>query len=273
VPELPEVETVRRGLAELIMGRRVEQAWCGRSDLRYPFPAGFVSALEGSVISRIDRRGKYLLFALGDGRLLAWHLGMTGQFHVLPAQSPAAKHEHVRLLLDDGGSLRYRDARRFGYAGLMDEDHWQSHPWFAHMGPEPLSEDFNAAVLAGLCRGRKSPIKGVIMDAHVVAGIGNIYACEALYGAGIHPGRAAGRISLLRLQGLIDSIRTVLLAAIEAGGSSISDFVRADGRPGMFAHQFSVYGRAGKPCPACGGEIRRIVQAGRSSFFCPGCQH
>ncbi|TLS75756.1 bifunctional DNA-formamidopyrimidine glycosylase/DNA-(apurinic or apyrimidinic site) lyase [Mariprofundus erugo] len=270
MPELPEVEVVCRGLAPVV-GRSIVGVSCHRTGLRYPLPD--LAGLAGCRVTAIRRRAKYLLFELDDGRVLIWHLGMTGQFHLLATQAPAALHEHVQLNLDDGRSLRYRDARRFGYAGLMAAADVMDHPWFARLGPEPLGDDFDAAYLLAFCRGRKAPVKSVIMDAGCVVGVGNIYAAESLFRAGIHPARAAGRISQQRLAALVLAIRQVLAEAINAGGSTISDFVKADGKPGYFAHSFQVYGREGEPCLRCGTVIRRMVQSGRSSFYCPDCQH
>ncbi|MDX8405809.1 MAG: bifunctional DNA-formamidopyrimidine glycosylase/DNA-(apurinic or apyrimidinic site) lyase [Mariprofundus sp.] len=261
---------VRTGLELGLVGRSVESVVCHRSSLRYPLPD--MESVCGCCIIAVRRRAKYLLIDLDDGRVLVWHLGMTGQFHVLAHDAVQAKHEHVRMNLDDGQSLRYRDARRFGYAGIFDCDQLLRHPWFAALGPEPLGEDFDGAYLAEVCRGRKAPIKSVIMDGHVVVGVGNIYAAESLFRAGIHPGRAAGRIAARRLDLLVSCIADVLAEAIEAGGSTISDFVRADGRPGYFAHAFQVYGRTGQACFSCGQPIRRMQQAGRSTFYCPVCQ-
>jgi formamidopyrimidine-DNA glycosylase len=279
MPELPEVEVVRTGLASLLLGRKLQSVTAFRADLRYPLP-DFSPLLEKK-IQAIRRRSKYLLFDFEvDGEsdmceslTLVWHLGMTGQFHVLPKATPAGAHEHVRFDFDDGSSLRYRDARRFGYAGLMAKNDWVQHAWFKRLGPEPLFDEFDIECLLAHCRGRKAPIKTLIMDAHVVVGVGNIYAVESLFLAGIHPMRAAGRISKQRLQVLVDAIKTTLSAAIQAGGSSISDFVQVDGKPGYFAHNFHVYGREGESCTACDAKIRKITQAGRSSFYCSNCQH
>jgi len=269
MPELPEVETVRRGLEPHLTGRRIEAVRTFRADLRFPLPE--LSRLTGRVCRGTARRGKYLLFAF-DEMMLVWHLGMTGRFHVLPADTPRQPHEHVRLLLEGGEALIYRDARRFGYAGLLPSDAWQRHAWFVRLGPEPLGDEFNADRLAARCKGRKGPIKPLLMNAGVVVGVGNIYACEALFRAGIHPARAAGRIGRGRLQRLVEAVHAVLSEAIASGGSTISDFARVDGSPGYFAHTFAVYGRAGEDCPRCGNAIRRRVQAGRSSFYCPRCQ-
>lgn len=271
MPELPEVETVRTGLGPHLQGRKIVAAASYRDALRYPLPD--LSRLVGRTVEVVGRRSKYLLFRLDSGITLVWHLGMTGQFHLLPSDAERGAHEHVAIELEEGQSLRYRDARRFGYAALIETAQLESHPWFNVLGPEPLDEAFDADHMLSCCRGRKAPIKTVIMDAANVVGVGNIYAAESLFRAGIHPGRAAGRISKVRLARLVASIKEVLEDAIRAGGSTISDFVRADGKPGYFAHAFRVYGRDGQPCSGCSRRIRRIVQAGRSSFYCPGCQH
>ncbi|MDQ6971780.1 MAG: bifunctional DNA-formamidopyrimidine glycosylase/DNA-(apurinic or apyrimidinic site) lyase [Mariprofundaceae bacterium] len=269
MPELPEVETIRAGLSPHLSGRRIEQVQCFRPDLRYPLPD--MRVLHGRVCQRVERRAKYLQFFFDDV-LLVWHLGMTGRFHVVPADTSIAAHEHVRFTLTQDECLIYRDARRFGYAGLMPPDTWQAHPWFARLGPEPLGADFDGEYLAECCRGRKGPIKPLLMNAAVVVGVGNIYACEALFRCGIHPARAAGRISRARLGLLADVVREVLSKAIASGGSTISDFARVDGSPGYFAHHFAVYGRQGEACPQCAQPIRRSIQAGRSTFYCSRCQ-
>jgi len=272
MPELPEVETIRTGLEPLLVGRKIAGVTCHRPDLRYLLPD--LDPLVGDTVNGVRRRSKYLLFELADSKqVLVWHLGMTGQFHVLPCQTKAGAHEHVRFDLDDGQSLRYRDARRFGYAGLLPTTGLQMHAWFKNLGPEPLSDTFNDEHLLAICIGRKAPIKNIIMDAAAVVGIGNIYASESLFRAGIHPARAAGRISATRLCNLTFCIKQILTEAIAAGGSTISDFVHADGKPGYFAHSFQVYGRTGENCFLCGETIRRITQAGRSTFYCPACQH
>ena len=271
MPELPEVEVVRRGLEPLLIGRRIQSVHSAVPALRYPLPN--LQVLVDLSCQRITRRAKYLLFEFEHDLLLVWHLGMTGQFHVLSCDVPKARHEHVRIDFDDGSSLRYRDARRFGYAGLMSTKSWQQHDWFRNLGPEPLSNAFDGKYLYEYCRNRKAPIKHVLMDAKAVVGVGNIYASEALFRAGIHPARSAGRISQERLHVLVQFVKEILREAIDAGGSTISDFVQVDGNPGYFAFGFQVYGRMGEACPRCDDVIRRIVQAGRSTFYCPGCQH
>lgn len=269
MPELPEVETVRSGLLPMV-GRQMMSCRCHRADLRYPLPD--FAPLLGRTVTAVRRRAKYLLFDMNGGVTLVWHLGMTGQFHLLDADAPAGSHEHVRIDLDNGTSLRYRDARRFGYAGIVDTARLDQHPWFAKLGPEPLSDAFDSAHLAACCQSRATSIKNRIMDAGVVVGVGNIYASESLFRAGIHPTRPAGRISSARLARLVAAIRSVLQEAIAAGGSTISDFVNSDGKPGYFAHSFQVYGRSGKACLRCGTPIKKITQSGRSTFYCPNCQ-
>ncbi len=269
MPELPEVETVRRGLAPAIEGRRIERAVFHRAGLRHPFPDA--GALQGAQVRGLRRRAKYLLFDLG-GRVLVWHLGMSGRFHLLPADAPRLPHEHAALAIEGGASLRYVDPRRFGFAALLDADALAAHPWFARLGPEPLSDAFDGDWLRQAFRGRRAAVKTLLMDARIVVGVGNIYASEALHRAGIHPARAASRIGAGRLARLASAVKEVLAEAIEAGGSSIRDFARVDGRPGYFAHAFAVYGREGEPCPRCGARIRRMTQAGRSTFWCAACQ-
>jgi len=264
---------VRRGLEVLIIGRQVKSISVADVSLRYPLPDNLNAMLAGRTYRRVRRRAKYLLFEFDGDHILAWHLGMTGQFHVLASHEPAARHEHVRFELGDGLSMRYRDVRRFGYAKLLPAENWERHPWFQKLGPEPLSDAFDAADLYARCRGRTGPIKNVLMNAQVVVGVGNIYASEALFHAGIHPQCRACRIGFKRITRLTGCIKKVLADAMNAGGSSISDFVQVDGRPGYFAFNFQVYGRAGKSCFGCGQIIRRRVLAGRSTFYCPGCQH
>ena len=272
MPELPEVEVVCRGLEPLLKGRCIEQVEVIHHQLRYPLPSQMVSLLPGLTIQSVKRRAKYILFYFNTEAILVWHLGMTGQFHVLDSTAPKEQHEHVRIVLSGGKSLCYRDARRFGYAGMSTIEKLQDHPWFTRLGPEPLSDDFTAGTLYAISRGRKAPIKALLMNNEVVVGVGNIYASESLFRSGIHPARACGRISLTRMRELVAAIKATLAEAIEAGGSTISDFVKADGKPGYFAHQFRVYGREGEACHRCGGSVRRMVQSGRSSFYCPVCQ-
>ena len=270
MPELPEVETIRAGLEPLLSGREITAVTCHRQQLRYPLPD--LTRLIGGTFKAVGRRSKYLLFYLDKGSTLSWHLGMTGQFHILPGEHEKGAHEHVRIDLNDGQSLRYRDPRRFGYAGLHKSRELELHPWFSRLGPEPLESLFDGDYLYAVSRGRKAPIKTFIMNASIVVGVGNIYASESLFRAGIHPAKVVGTTSKKRLALLTDSIREVLQEAVVAGGSTISDFVRADGSLGYFAHSFRVYGREGSPCFQCGRKIKRLVQGGRSSFYCSGCQ-
>jgi len=271
MPELPEVETVRRGLSPHVVGRRLIGSAHNGLSLRFPLPE--LHSLHGRQLNAIDRRSKYLLFRFEGDMVLLWHLGMTGQFHVLPAGEAAGRFELVRFDFDSGISLRYRDARRFGYAGMCGEAELPVHPWLIHLGVEPLLEEFTAGYLQERLAGRRAPLKTALMDASVVVGVGNIYASESLFRAGIHPAVPSGKVSTARLERLVGSVKSVLAEAIEAGGSSIRDFVHADGKPGYFAHNFAVYGREGKGCSVCGRTVRRMVQAGRSTFYCPGCQH
>lgn len=272
MPELPEVEVTRLGLAPHLNGREICSITCSGKQLRHPYPQDLKERLVGRRIVQVSRRAKYLLISLDSGVVLVWHLGMTGHFHVLDAGSLPLPHQHVAITLDDGRSLRYVDPRRFGYVALVDAQELATHRWFVSLGPEPLESEFDGQALLNACQTRSAPIKSALMDNHVVVGVGNIYASESLYRAGIHPARPAKRVSLGRLERLAEAIKQVLAEAISAGGSTIRDFAGVDGKPGYFAHAFQVYGRQGERCTRCGRSIRRIVQAGRSTFYCPGCQ-
>lgn len=285
MPELPEVETVRRGLEPILTGARLTHVRQNRPDLRFPFPPDFVSRLEGATVRRVDRRAKYLLMPLSTDETWVAHLGMTGRFTLDGRQlgefeepGPiAGKHEHVSLCAEGPtGRTRvgFADARRFGFMGLIATDQVETHPWFAGLGPEPLGNAFSAAHLGEAFRGRKQSIKVSLLDQRIVAGLGNIYVCEALFRAGISPLTAAGKVSRPRLERLTGNIRDVLNDAITAGGSTLRDFANADGGQGYFQHSFDAYGREGEPCrtPGCTGLIRRTVQGGRSTFWCPTCQ-
>ncbi len=270
MPELPEVETSLRGIAPHLKGRRIIRLKVRERRLRWPVPESVDQAVAGQDIRALRRRAKYLLVELETGTLLL-HLGMSGSLRVVPAATPPLAHDHIDLVLGDGNCLRLRDPRRFGSL------HWvqgpaEAHPLLARLGPEPLGDAFSGAYLHQRARGRRAPIKAFIMDSHVVVGVGNIYANEALHLAGIHPARAAGRISALRLDALARAIARVLVAAIAEGGTSLRDFVREDGNPGYFAQSLRVYGRTGEPCPGCGAPIRQRRIAQRSSFYCPRCQ-
>lgn len=276
LPELPEVETVRRGLLPVFEGRvlaRVEQR---RANLRRPFPPDFAARLAGRRVTALRRRAKYMLWDLDDGWTLIVHLGMSGRM-VLGDLWPdrPGPHDHVIFAADDGRVAVFSDPRRFGLMDLTPTDQLESHPLFADLGPEPLGNGFSGPVLAARMAGRKSPLKAVLLDQKTVAGLGNIYVAEALFIAGLHPTRPAADVTTVEAERLADAVRAVLERAIAAGGSSLRDYVQADGELGYFQHDFAVYDREGGPCGACDcdvavtGGVRRIVQSGRSTFFCP----
>ncbi len=270
MPELPEVETTRRGIAPHVTGRTISAVIVRQPRLRWPVPRGLDNKLRGQTIQRVGRRAKYLLLTLDSGTLII-HLGMSGSLRLVDAAAPAQKHDHIDILLDDARALRLTDPRRFG-AVLFTRDAVESHQLIAHLGPEPLANPFNGNYLFTRSRGRRSSIKQFLMDGRVVVGVGNIYANEALFMAGIHPGREAGRISRTRYVRLAEAVKTVLGEAIRQGGTTLRDFVGGDGRPGYFAQQLNVYGREGESCPRCGRAIRQIRQGQRSSYYCPACQ-
>jgi formamidopyrimidine-DNA glycosylase len=286
MPELPEVETVRRGLAPVLEHVRLAHVLARRPDLRFPLPDDFKARLEGAAVEALERRAKYLLARLDTGETLVMHLGMTGRFDIEAAGAVAtpgafahpvpggAKHAHVVFDTEAGARITYSDPRRFGFMGLVPTAHLAEHPWFKGMGPEPLGPDFNAAYLAGVLQGRSQAIKTLLLDQRIVAGLGNIYVCEALYRAHISPLKAGGKLGKAQLATLVETIRVVLEEAIEAGGSTLRDFAATDGALGYFQHSFRAYGREDEPCltPACRGVIRRQVQGGRSTFYCPVCQ-
>jgi len=287
VPELPEVETVRRGLQPAMEGQRILHAEVRREGLRWPFPPGLAERLEGARVERLRRRSKYILADLSTGETMLLHLGMSGRITLSGLEAPHVpghfhhhhptpeKHDHVIFHMENGARVAFNDARRFGALDLIATDRADAHPLLAALGPEPLSNAFSGAHLVARLKGRKGPVKALLLDQRIVAGLGNIYVCEALFRAGIHPSRAGGQISAARLEALAAIIRDVLLDAIAAGGSSLRDYRQADGELGYFQHSFRVYGREGQPCPTpnCTGQINRIVQGGRSSFFCPDCQN
>jgi formamidopyrimidine-DNA glycosylase len=284
MPELPEVETVRRGLAPALVGKRIAKAKTKRADLRFPFPMRFAARLKGRRVDALERRAKYLLAHLDDGMVWITHLGMTGRWSVIGAKQqpgdfyysepPDPTHTHVIIDMESGARLEFNDPRRFGYMDLIDEDALEAHPWFKGLGPEPLGNAFNLPYLKKALAGKKAPIKAALLDQRVVAGLGNIYVVEALYRAGIAPTKEAGRISTQRLEKLFHAIRAVLEEAIEAGGSTLSDYAQVDGAQGGFQHRFRVYDREGEACLTkdCDGAIQRLTQAGRSTFWCPRCQ-
>ena len=269
MPELPEVETTRRGIAPHLEGRRLTGARVRQSRLRYPVPARLDERLRNRRVRAVERRGKYLLIRLDEGNLLI-HLGMSGSLRVVAAASPPRPHDHVDLLLGDR-CLRYHDPRRFGLV-LWTAGDPLAHPLLDSLGPEPLGAEFTADYLYRAARRRRAAVKALIMDARVVVGVGNIYANEALFAAGIHPLRRADRISARRYALLVDCIRAVLSAAISEGGTTLRDFVREDGEPGYFAQSLKVYGRAGEDCRQCGGAIRHRLCAQRSTYYCSRCQ-
>lgn len=269
MPELPEVETTRLGLLPRLAGRRLERIVVRDARLRWPVPADLEKQIAGRTLRDLRRRGKYLLFDFG-GMTQIVHLGMSGSLRFAEPDEPAALHDHVDWAFDGGILLRLRDPRRFG--AVLWTDDAAHHPLLAHLGPEPLTPAFDADYLYAQCRRRGTAIKQVIMDASVVVGVGNIYASESLFHAGIRPGTAARRLSRPACARLVDAIRRVLGAAIAAGGSSLRDYVATDGELGYFQLQTRVYDRAGLPCKACGTPVRRIVQGQRASFYCPRCQ-
>jgi formamidopyrimidine-DNA glycosylase len=270
MPELPEVETTRRGLEPLLIGQRVKAAVVRNRALRQPVPRGLSRSIAGATVRKLTRRGKYLLADCGTGTLII-HLGMSGRLWVVRDGAPPTLHDHFDLVLENGTVVRLRDPRRFGLV-LWQPGDPLAHALLSRIGPEPLAAEFDGAVLHAATRNRSAAIKHVLMDSRVVAGIGNIYASEALFRAGIHPRAAAGRLSLARCAVLAAKIRETLEIAIVAGGSSLRDYVSSDGRAGNYQSQFLVYDRAREPCRRCRTPIREIRQGQRSTFFCPKCQ-
>jgi formamidopyrimidine-DNA glycosylase len=282
MPELPEVETVRRGLLPVLEGAVITRAEVNRPDLRWPLPERMAERLTGKRVTSLRRRSKYLLADLDSGETLLVHLGMSGRMLISGAQlgtfyhdHPAPqKHDHVVLHMDGGTRITFNDARRFGAMDLMPTDRAQDHMLLKDLGPEPFGNDFNEPYLAGRLKGRKTPIKSALLDQRIVAGLGNIYVAETLFRARISPLRLAGDLKEPQAHALVPIIREVLSEAIEAGGSSLRDFRQANGELGYFSKHFQVYDREGDPCetPGCQGMITRTVQSGRSSFWCPSCQ-
>ncbi len=270
MPELPEVETTRRGIAPHVEGQRVADVVVRQPRLRWPIPRGLKKSLDGKRLERVERRAKYLLLRFSHGTLII-HLGMSGSLRIVDADAAPGKHDHFDLVLDNGRALRLTDPRRFG-AVLWERGPVEAHELIAHLGPEPLSEAFDSELLWHKSRGRKQAVKAFIMDGKVVVGVGNIYASESLYLAGINPKTPAGRISRERYARLAAAIKQVLTEAIKQGGTTLRDFVGGDGTPGYFAQQLNVYGREGEACPGCGGDIRQVVLGQRASFYCPRCQ-
>ena len=282
MPELPEVETVRRGLSPAMTGAVIARADVNRPDLRWPFPPAMADRLTGRQVLGLRRRSKYILVDLSGGETLLIHLGMSGRMLVsgdplgqFAHEHPAAeKHDHVVLHMANGARITFNDPRRFGAMDLMATDTADQHKLLAVLGPEPLGNGFHEGHLIKAFENRNTPVKSALLDQRIVAGLGNIYVCEALFRARISPVRKAGRIAKYRVAALVPIIRNVLSEAIEAGGSSLRDFRQADGELGYFQHRFDVYGRESQPCrtPDCGASISRIVQSGRSSFYCKSCQ-
>jgi formamidopyrimidine-DNA glycosylase len=287
MPELPEVETVRRGLAPAMEGARFAKVEARRRDLRWPLQKDFAKRLEGKTVEGLGRRAKYLLADLSSGDVLVMHLGMSGSFRVgqdakpgvyYHERSKSTAHDHVVFHMSNGAIVTFNDPRRFGSMKLVARSKLDSEPLLRSLGPEPLGNEFNAAMLARACTAKKTSLKVALSDQRVVAGLGNIYVCEALFRARLSPRRQASTIAdrdgkpNARAVALVDAIKAVLQDAIAAGGSSLRDHRRTDGALGDFQHNFRVYDREGEPCPKCKGKIKRIVQTGRSTFYCPSCQ-
>jgi formamidopyrimidine-DNA glycosylase len=270
VPELPEVETARRGLEPWLLNQRIVGVVLRHRGMRWPVRADLPALLAGRAIRSVGRRSKYLLLDCESGWLIL-HLGMSGSLRIVPASRPAGKHDHFDLVLDNGQALRLTDPRRFG-AVIWEPGEPAGHKLLQNLGPEPFDASFDAQWLHDRTRGRSAPIKNVLMDSHIVCGVGNIYANESLFGAGIHPARAAGRISLARYAKLVEVVRETLQRAIVAGGSTLRDFVNAEGKPGYFQQQYFVYGREGEACRRCGAVIKLVRIGQRSAFYCPRCQ-
>ena len=287
MPELPEVETVRRGLEPVMQGARFAAVEARRRDLRWPLPSDFAARLQGRAVTGLGRRAKYLLVDLSSGEVLLMHLGMSGSFRVAHdcgqrthERTQHLTHDHVVFHMSNGARIAFNDPRRFGSMKLIRRAELEQEPLLRALGPEPLGNAFDAALLAGACAGKKTSLKAALSDQRVVAGLGNIYVCEALHRARLSPKRSAATIATRgggpneRAQALVEGIRAVLNDAIAAGGSSLRDHKRTDGELGLFQHHFAVYDREGRRCPrrGCGGTIKRIVQGARSTFFCPVCQ-
>jgi formamidopyrimidine-DNA glycosylase len=292
MPELPEVETVRRGLQPVMEGQRIVRVETRRGDLRFPFQKDFVARLNGQLVTGLGRRAKYLLADLGSGDVLLMHLGMSGSFRVALgggeatpgefhyARSEDRAHDHVIFHMASGAVISFNDPRRFGAMKIVARDEIENEPLLSGLGPEPLGNEFDAAMLAHTCAGKKTSLKAALLDQRVVAGLGNIYVCEALFRSHLSPRRLAATLATKKGEAtdhakrLVDAIHTVLNAAIQAGGSSLRDHRQIDGELGYFQHSFQVYDREGEKCPTrgCKGTVRRFVQNGRSTFWCPNCQ-
>jgi len=282
MPELPEVETVRCGLSPSMEGVRIERVDVNRPDLRWPFPERMAERLAGQEVLRLRRRSKYILADLSSGESLLIHLGMSGRMTVsgdplgqfVHEHPQLEKHDHVIIWMEGGARIAFNDPRRFGAMDILPTQTAESHPLLAKLGPEPLGNAFSESYLAEALAGRRTPMKAALLDQRIIAGLGNIYVCEVLHRTGISPTRLAGKVSRAKLAKVVPAVREVLQNAISAGGSSLKDFKQASGELGYFQHQFHVYDREGATCqtPECGGTIKRIVQSGRSTFYCPRCQ-
>ncbi|MCF6273493.1 MAG: bifunctional DNA-formamidopyrimidine glycosylase/DNA-(apurinic or apyrimidinic site) lyase [Rhodobacteraceae bacterium] len=276
MPELPEVETVMQGLLPVMAGQRITNANIRRAGLRWPFPERFAERLKGTRVEGMQRRAKYILMALDSGESLLVHLGMSGKVTIDESGGlPPGKHDHVVLDMENGVRILFNDPRRFGSLDLLDSTTPDAHKLLKSLGPEPLGNHFNTTYLAQRLKNRKLPIKSALLDQKIIAGLGNIYVCEALWRAGVAPQSSSTALNPAQLAALTTHIRAVLEEAIIAGGSSLKDYRQANGELGYFQHSFAVYGREGQPCrtQGCTGIIARITQAGRSSFYCPTCQH
>ncbi|MBT3536159.1 MAG: bifunctional DNA-formamidopyrimidine glycosylase/DNA-(apurinic or apyrimidinic site) lyase [Rhodospirillaceae bacterium] len=273
MPELPEVETVCRGLEGPLVGHRLIKIIQRRADLRWPLPENFAQRLEGRRIQRLHRRAKFILADLDDGWVWMTHLGMSGRMYIHQEQAPVpGKHDHILLETDAGHTIVYQDHRRFGMMDLVPAAELDEHRLLRDIGPEPLGNQFDGPSLSLALSGRRTPIKSALLDQKIVAGLGNIYVCEALFHSGISPRRLAASVAGRRAERLVPAIRDVLMKAIAKGGSTLRDYVQASGELGYFQHEFAVYGREGEPCMRCNQPIKRLVQAGRSTFFCSSCQ-
>ena len=272
MPELPEVESLRRKLKPRLLGHKIESVTLRRRDLRFPVPLNLQERLSGLCVTDVRRRSKYLLIDFADRLTLIVHLGMSGRFFFTESGRPFDKHDHVLLDFDDGLHLRLRDPRRFGLLFLTEKNQLEAHKFFRHLGPEPLSKEFSADYLSDRCRRSRAPIKNLVMNAKHVVGVGNIYAAEALFLSKVRPTRQAYRLKRSEIEKLCDAIKQVLRRSIASGGTTFRDYVGVDEEPGLHQLNLNVYGREHQPCHACGALIQRVLQAGRSGFYCPQCQ-
>ena len=273
MPELPEVETVCRGLESSLVGHQLTKVIQRRPDLRWPLPEKFAERLQGRTVKRLYRRAKFILADLDDDYVWMTHLGMSGRMFVHEEPVPIlGKHDHISIETSGGNTIIFQDHRRFGMMDLVIEKNLKDHRLLSGLGPEPLGNNFNGVTLSDALRGRRTPIKSALLNQKIVAGLGNIYVCEALFHSGISPRRLATSIPGRRAERLTSAIRDVLTKAIAKGGSTLRDYVQASGELGYFQHEFCVYGREGQPCTSCAKPVSRLVQAGRSTFFCSNCQ-